>query len=75
MYQLGPESSCGKTTSQPAPTPWEARAIARGRMFDPASAGAGKAQHRSTFRYDKVFGSFATQEEVFDSIMSGEAQA
>ena len=37
--------------------------------------GAGKAQHRSTFRYDKVFGSFATQEEVFDSIMSGEAQA
>ena len=32
----------------------------------------GKAQSRSTFKYDGVFGSFATQGEVFDGVLAGE---
>ena len=34
--------------------------------------GQGKAQQRSTFRYDGVFGSYATQSEVFNGILAGE---
>jgi hypothetical protein len=31
--------------------------------------GSGKAQVRNTFRFDNVFGSFATQEEIFDQTL------
>lgn len=33
--------------------------------------GTGKAQIRSTFRYDGVYGSYATQAEVFDGVLAG----
>jgi hypothetical protein len=33
--------------------------------------GTGKAQVRSTFKYDGVFGSYATQAEVFDGVLAG----
>eukprot|EP01047_Picozoa_sp_COSAG01_P029642 COSAG01_NODE_2038_length_8574_cov_71.090619_7_plen_104_part_00 len=34
--------------------------------------GTGKAQVRSTFKYDAVFGSYATQSEIFDRVLAGE---
>ena len=33
--------------------------------------GTGKAQVRSTFKYDGVYGSYATQAEVFDGVLAG----
>ena len=34
--------------------------------------GTGKAQVRSTFKYDGVFGSYATQAEVFQGVLAGD---
>jgi hypothetical protein len=33
--------------------------------------GSGKSQVRSTFKYDGVYGSYATQAEVFDGVLAG----
>eukprot|EP01043_Picozoa_sp_COSAG02_P090842 COSAG02_NODE_27644_length_605_cov_0.974308_1_plen_72_part_10 len=33
--------------------------------------GSGKQQQRSTFKYDGVYGSYATQAEVFDGVLAG----